>query len=177
MFREVLNLKYGIVAFPSKNLQDLANNYRKRYDPHYAQIAPHITLKDAFEADESAVQNIIAQLTETAANFAPLNIHASRISSFYPTTNAIYFRIEPTEQLANIQKAIQDSIAFGEQKHVFVPHITIAQKLTASEHDDILGQLRMEGIDVQEKIQQIHLVQEQDGKWEVVESFRLNGAE
>ncbi len=177
MFREVMNLKYGIVAFPSKNLQDLANNYRKRYDPHYAQIAPHMTLKDAFEADESAVQDIAAKLTEIASNFAPLKIHASRISSFFPTTNAMYFRIEPTEQLANIQKTIQEKIAFGEQKHVFVPHITIAQKLTASEHDDVFGQLRMSGVDVQEEIQQIHLLKEQDGKWEIVESFRLNGAE
>ena len=29
-------MKYGIVAFPSKKVQDFANSYRKRYDPHYA---------------------------------------------------------------------------------------------------------------------------------------------
>ncbi len=38
-------MKYGIVAFPSKQLQDFANSYRKRYDSHYTKITPHITLK------------------------------------------------------------------------------------------------------------------------------------
>ncbi|MFP3325996.1 hypothetical protein R0K05_23370, partial [Planococcus sp. SIMBA_160] len=26
-------MKYGVVIFPSKKLQDIANSYRKRYDP------------------------------------------------------------------------------------------------------------------------------------------------
>ena len=60
-------MKYGIVAFPSKKLQDLANTYRKRYDPHYAQITPHITLKDAFEADTSQINEISKKLSAIAA--------------------------------------------------------------------------------------------------------------
>lgn len=37
-------------------------------------------------------------------------------------------------------------------KHVFVPHITIAQKMSDSEHDDIFGQLRMTGVDEKDTI-------------------------
>lgn len=170
-----MNLKYGIVAFPSKDLQDLANNYRKRYDPHFAQIAPHMTLKDAFEATDEELDAIVKKLSIVASHFGPLNIHASRISSFYPTTNTIYFRVEPTEQLTNIHQIIGEKVALGEQKHVFVPHITIAQKLTSSEHDDILGQLRMAGVDVKEEIQQFHLVKEHNGHWDIVQSFTLSG--
>ena len=44
-------MKFGVVIFPSKKLQDLVNSYRKRYDPHYALISPHLTL-NAFEANE-----------------------------------------------------------------------------------------------------------------------------
>lgn len=36
---------YGIVAFPQKHVQDKVNALRKRYDPHYSLIPPHITLK------------------------------------------------------------------------------------------------------------------------------------
>lgn len=172
-----MKLKYGIVAFPSKKLQDLADNYRKRYDPHFAQIAPHMTLKDAFEADENELKEIIAKVSEVASTFAPLAIKASRISSFFPTTNAIYFRVEPTDQLSNIHTALQEQIKQGTPKHVFVPHITIAQKLSASEHDDIFGQLRMIGIDEQETIDNIHLLKEENGKWVTVETFNLTGAE
>ena len=101
-------MKYGIVAFPSKKIQDLANTYRKRYDTHYAFITPHMTLKDAFEADDSQIAEITAKLSEIANRIAPVDIHASRISSFYPTTNTLYFRIEPTEQLTNLYNTIQE---------------------------------------------------------------------
>lgn len=171
-------MKYGIVAFPSKKLQDLANMYRKRYDPHYAQITPHMTLKDSFEADEKQIDEISKKLSLIANKFAPLTIHASRISSFFPTTNAIYFRVEPTPQLQKIHTEIQDQLKIGKQKHVFVPHITIAQKMTDSEHDDIYGQLRMIGVNEQETIDRIHLLyQLEDGSWTTYETFRLSGAE
>ncbi|MFJ7650005.1 YjcG family protein [Lysinibacillus sp. NPDC097279] len=171
-------MKYGIVAFPSKKLQDLANTYRKRYDPHYAKITPHMTLKDSFDATEEDIQSIVKQLDDIAANQAPLSIHASRISSFFPTTNAIYFRIEPTEQLQAFHRVIEEKIPFGDSKHVFVPHITIAQKMTDSEHDDIFGQLRMTGVDEKDSIDRIHLLyQLEDGSWTTYETFRLTGAE
>ncbi|CAM5464250.1 hypothetical protein BSAF29S_03331 [Bacillus safensis subsp. safensis] len=31
-------MKYGVVRFPSKKLQDIASSYRKRYDPMYDHI-------------------------------------------------------------------------------------------------------------------------------------------
>lgn len=165
-----------LLHFRQKKLQDLANTYRKRYDPHYALVTPHITLKDPFEADETALNTISAALANVAADYAPLAIHASRISSFFPVTNAIYFRIEPTEQLLSIHKELSEFIPFGEAKHNFVPHITIAQKMTDSEHDDILGQLRMTGVDEEETVDRIHLMyQLEDGSWTAHETFRLTG--
>lgn len=173
-----MNLKYGIIAFPSKKIQDLANTYRKRYDPHYALITPHITLKDAFDADESQIDEISSKLLEISAQYAPLQIHASRISSFYPTTNTIFFRVEPTDQLNNLHQTLQENLNIGEPKHVFVPHITIGQKLSASEHDDIYGQLRMFGVDEKDSIDRFHLLyQLEDGSWTTYETYKLTGAE
>lgn len=171
-------MKYGIVAFPSKKLQDLANTYRKRYDPHFALITPHMTLKDSFDASEEEIQTIVQQLNELVSKHAPLTIHASRISSFFPATNAIYFRIEPTEQLVVLHKELQKSVPFGHEKHTFVPHITIAQKMTDSEHDDVFGQLRMIGVNEKDIIDRIHLVyQLENGSWTTYETFRLTGDE
>lgn len=171
-------MKYGIVAFPSKKLQDLANTYRKRYDPHYAKITPHMTLKDAFDADETQIEEISKKLSVIAKRFAPITIHTSRISSFFPTTNAIYFRVEPTPQLNKIHDEIQEQLQIGKPKYVFVPHITIAQNLSDAEHDDIFGQLRMIGVNEQETIDRIHLLyQLEDGSWTSYETYRLSGAE
>ena len=169
-------MKYGIVAFPKKHIQDLANTYRKRYDPHYAHVTPHMTLKDPFEADALQIGDISAKIQAIASTYAPLEIYASRISSFYPTTNAIYFRVEPTEQLQNLHTELQDSLQIGEPKFVFVPHITIAQKLSDSEHDDIYGQLRMTGVDEKDTIDRLHLLyQLEDGSWTTFETFKLTG--
>ncbi len=171
-------LKYGIIAFPSKKIQDLANTYRKRYDPHYSLVTPHFTLKDAFDADASQIDDISNKLQEISTQFAPLQIHASRISSFYPTTNTLFFRIEPTSQLETLHKTIQETLNIGASKHVFVPHITIAQKLTASEHDDIFGQLRMIGVDEHDIVDRFHLLyQLEDGSWTTYETYKLTGAE
>ena len=169
-------MKYGIVAFPSKKIQDLANTYRKRYDPHYAYVTPHITLKDPFEADTSQMADISVKVQAIVAQYAPLQIHASRISSFYPTTNTIYFRVEPTEQLTSLQQQLQNELQIGEPKFVFVPHITIAQKLSDTEHDDIYGQLRMTGVDEEDTIDRLHLLyQLDDGSWTIYETFKLTG--
>lgn len=171
-------MKYGIVAFPSKKLQDLANTYRKRYDSHYSKITPHITLKEAFEADELEISQISQTITLIAQKFAPLNIQTSRISSFFPITNVLYFKIEPTEQLKKLHQDIQEQLNIGKPKHVFIPHITIAQDITETEHDDLYGQLRMIGVNEQEIIDRIHLVyQLEDGSWTTYETFRLTGAE
>ncbi len=171
-------MKYGIVVFPSKKLQDLANTYRKRYDSHYSKITPHITLKEAFEADETEINKISETIASIAKKYAPLKIHASRISSFFPTTNVIFFRIEPTEQLTNLHQELQKQVNIGKPKHVFIPHITIAQDLTETEHDDIYGQLRMIGVNEQETIDRIHLVyQLEDGSWTTYETYRFSGDE
>lgn len=55
-------MKYGIAIFPSKKLQDKVNSLRKRYDPHYALIPPHITLKTPFEIEDSKYQTLLNKL-------------------------------------------------------------------------------------------------------------------
>lgn len=170
-------MKYGIVAFPSKQTQDLANHYRKRYDTHYSQIPPHFTFVDSFTAEESEINDIVAKVSAVASRFAPIEMHATRVSTFLPVTNAIYFRIEPTPQIHAIHQALVDTLQH-QQKHVFTPHITIAQDLSDAEHDDIIGQLRMVGVDAKETIDRIHLMyQLENGSWSTYDTFRLTGEE
>ena len=69
-------MKFGVVIFPSKRLQDIANSYRKRYDPHYSLITPHLTLKNAFEATEDEVVNIADKLRQIAGKTNALDAAA-----------------------------------------------------------------------------------------------------
>ncbi|MDQ0215635.1 2'-5' RNA ligase [Oikeobacillus pervagus] len=165
-------MKYGIVAFPSKKLQDLANSYRKRYDPHYSLIPPHLTLKAPFEADENQLNEIVIKLQKISKSNKPFPLHVYKVSSFEPVNNVIYFKAEINEDL---QKIYQDLHEFGDQPpYSFVPHITIAQKLSHSEYSDVFNSLRMVGIEHQEEIDRFHLLYQLDNEsWTVYETFRL----
>jgi 2'-5' RNA ligase len=168
-------MNYGVVIFPSKNLQDLANSYRKRYDPHYALIPPHLTLKNVFSADDDQIKDIADNLRNIAKNYDPFNLKAYKVSSFQPVNNVIYFKVEPTPELEGLHHDMhKKNILNDEPEFAFVPHITIAQKLSNDEHSDIYGSLSMLGVDHEETIDRFHLLyQLENGSWTVFETFRL----
>lgn len=169
-------MKYGIVAFPSKKVQDFANSYRKRYDPHYALITPHMTIKGVFEADSNEIKVLAQKVTEVVKNHNPFTLKVAKVSSFAPVTNAIYFNVTMTDELLSLHDDLH-SIEFNDKEnYTFVPHITIAQKLTATEHDDIYPQLKMIGAEFEEELDRLHLLyQLEDGSWTIYETFRLSG--
>lgn len=166
-------MKYGIVIFPSKKLQDLANSYRKRYDPHYALIPPHLTLKAAFETDMD-VDTITEKLVEIAKKYEPFTLNIRKVSSFQPLNNTIYFKAEKDPVLEGLYENLYDALPGQRPEHPFVPHITIGQKLSNDEHSDVYGQLRMLGLEHEEIVDRFHLVyQLENGSWTVYETFRL----
>jgi len=168
-------VKYGVVAFPSKKLQDLANSYRKRYDPHYAQITPHLTIKGVFEANDQEIEEVSKAIKEVTNKHRPFELNVSKVGTFAPITNTIYFKAILNDELAALHNDLNNDF-FGEKpEFAFVPHVTIAQKLTSGEHDDIIGQLKMIGVDHTEIIDRLHLTyQLEDGSWTVYETFRLD---
>ncbi|KAA0966707.1 hypothetical protein FQ087_10915 [Sporosarcina sp. ANT_H38] len=168
-------MKFGIVAFPSKKLQDLANAYRKRYDPHYALITPHLTLKGVFEANDQEIEQVAKAIKEITKKHGPFELSVSKVGTFAPITNTIYFKAVLNDELAALHKDLNNDF-FGEKpEFAFVPHVTIAQKLSSGEHDDIIGQLKMIGVDHTETIDRLHLTyQLEDGSWTVYETFRLD---
>lgn len=167
-------MKYGIVAFPSKKLQDLANGYRKRYDPHYALITPHMTLKGPFEANDKEIEEVANKLQGITKKNQPFELTVSKVSTFAPITNTIYFKVAPNDELLALHKDLNSNFFEDESDFSFVPHVTIAQGLTSGEHDDIINQLKMIGVDHSELIDRIHLLyQLEDGSWTVYETFRL----
>jgi len=166
-------MKYGIVIFPSKKLQDLANSYRKRYDPHYALIPPHLTLRSAFETDVDAVQ-LTDKLEEIAKKYEPFHLSIQKVSSFEPINNSIHFKAVLTDELNGLHHDLYRELPGEEPEHPFVPHVTIAQKLSNDEHSDVFGSLRMLGIDHEETVDRFHLVyQLENGSWSAYETFRL----
>jgi 2'-5' RNA ligase len=167
-------MKFGVAIFPSKKLQDLANSYRKRYDPNYTLISPHLTLKAPFEASEEQTGQITKRLKEIAKKFKPFPLRVLKVSSFKPVNNVIYFKVDPTEELVKLHEELHTNMIGGKPEYSFIPHITIGQKLSDDEHSDVYGQLKMMEIEHEEIIDRFHLLyQLENGPWTVYETFRL----
>lgn len=169
-------MTYGIAIFPSKEISDAANELRKRYDPRFDFIQPHITLKEAFKVEENALPAVIATLKEIANQTKPFEIEVNKVSTFAPVTNTIYFKVEPNESLISLYDQFHSNKLPGESAYNFVPHITIAQELAEDEISDIYGTLKMKQVEFTDKIDAFHLCQQEaDGTWNIVESFALKG--
>lgn len=165
-------MKYGIAIFPSEEIQKEANAYRKRYDPKYTLIKPHITLKSAFELDPSKRDEIVEELKKIAENTKPFHIKITKVSSFAPVTNTIYFKVEPTEELTKLHELVHTGKFPSEREFAFVPHITIAQDLLDGEYADVYSRLRMIEVYFEDVVDRFHLCYESDdGSWEVFETF------
>ncbi|HJE20467.1 MAG TPA: 2'-5' RNA ligase family protein [Aliicoccus persicus] len=168
-------MNLGIVLFPSKELQDKVNEYRMRYDAHFALIPPHITIKDEFEIDPADKDKVIDYVKNVAKNHSPVEVAIKKVSSFEPTSHVIYFKVNKNDEIVALYEALNDGDFYGVNKHPFVPHFTIGQKFSSvQEHDDVYSTLNMVGIEHTEVIDEITLCQrEDDGEWKVLESFKL----
>ncbi|RYG72130.1 hypothetical protein EU245_11620 [Lentibacillus lipolyticus] len=165
-------MKYGIVAFPSKPIQDEINSYRKRYDSHYALIPPHLTLKEEFEADDKKIDELITELKHIANDTEPITININKVSTFAPVTNTLYLKVEPKQELYDLSDKMHTDKFPGSRTYSFVPHITIAQKLSDDEYSDIYGSISMKDIQLEDTIDRFNLVyQLENGIWTVYETF------
>ncbi len=166
-------MKYGVVIFPSKKIQDYANSLRKRYDSNYALIPPHLTLKASFDATEDQIRDIASKIEDIAQNSSPVSIRIKKFSTFTPVNNVIYLKVEPTPEIDSLHQQLLMNFSGGTEYN-FVPHITVGQNLSDDEHSDVYGTLRMNEINFEETADRIHLLyQLENGSWTVYETFRL----
>lgn len=165
-------MKYGIAIFPSKPIQDEANAYRKRYDPKYALIPPHITLKESFLADDATITTLVDELKIIANTIDPFSIEITKVGSFAPVTNTIYLKVEPAQALIHMFEKMHEGNFPQNMEHSFVPHITIGQKLSDGEYSDVYGSLNMKTVQLEDKVDRFQLLYQLDnGSWTVYETF------
>lgn len=168
-------MKYGVAIFPSKEIQDEANSYRMRYDPHYALIPPHVTVKEPFEADSEELKDLVKELKTIAKETSPFPLRVLKVSSFFPVTNTIYLKVDPVKELMNLNDRLHSGDLPKEQTFAFVPHITIAQKLSDDEFSDVFGSLKLQEFNMECTVDRFQLMyQLENGAWTVHETFTFD---
>ncbi|KJL05050.1 MULTISPECIES: YjcG family protein [Priestia] len=167
-------MKFGVVLFPSKKLQDVANSYRKRYDSHYSLIPPHLTLKEVFEATEDQIDEIAANLRKIAEETNPFTLNVTKVSSFSPANNVIYLKVEQKPELTSLYNKLHKGNLEQPTEYSFIPHITIGQRLSDDEHLDVYSQLKLVDVAHEETVDRFHLMYQLENEtWTVFETFRL----
>lgn len=166
----------GLALIPSKSFQEEVNAYRKRYDTHYAQIMPHITVKSQFEVNDADLDSVKKEIETRIKGISSIDIHATKASSFKPVNNVIYFKVAKNDELEEIFNRFDTDDFYGKAEHQFVPHFTIAQGLSSQEFEDIYGQVELAGVDHKEVIDELSLLQyhSEDDKWNIIDTFKLN---
>lgn len=168
---------YGIVVFPEKHVQDFANSWRRRHDPHYTAVPAHLTVRYAEDWSDDELQLAVAHLEQTTAKLPAFSIHLNRVSTFFPVSHVLYLALEDTVSMQKLQESVcSGPLAIVEPKYVYTPHVTIGQEISADELHDLFGNLRMQSIDLTSRIDRIHLMyQTENGSWTAYQSFLLRG--
>lgn len=165
-------MNYGIAFFPSNHIQNAANSYRKRYDPRYSLIPPHVTLKDKFHIPDDELDEIVAELKKIANETKPFPYAIEKVSSFEPVTNTIYFKITPTPEIMELERKLHSGKLKNTRKHPFVPHVTLAQELSHVEFTDVLGRFNMEEHKYEDVVDRFQLLyQLENESWTVYDTF------
>ncbi|MEK3885227.1 2'-5' RNA ligase family protein [Paenibacillus sp. PL2-23] len=168
---------YGIALFPDKEVQDAANSWRIRHDPHYCHIPAHMTLREAEEWDDVKLERAVKHLDAVSASFKPFEVTFNRVSTFFPVSNTLYYALEDPSQVDNLHRAICSGPGMQQPyNYVYTPHVTIGRKLQEEELHDLYGNLRMTEIRLSSYIDRIHLLyQTEQGGWTAYQSFQLKG--
>lgn len=165
-------MNYGIAIFPSKVIQDDANALRKRYDPSYALIPPHITLKSPFKMDDTLRDELIGELKKVTKDTKPFKVNINKVSTFAPLTNTVYYKVEPIPELTKLNEQLNKENFPKSNELAFVPHITIAQNLLQDEFSDVYGTLQLTHVQFEDVVDRIQLCyQLENGSWTVFETF------
>ncbi|MFS0727643.1 2'-5' RNA ligase family protein [Paenibacillus sp. 1P07SE] len=167
----------GLVIFPSRTVQDFANSWRKRLDPRYSAIQPHLTLRSGLEVDEEALAAITTHLEQETAVQPAFTIRYNRASTFYPVSQVIYLALEDPRPVIALYGALcTGPLAEPSQPYVYTPHVTLGQELSPDELHDVHASIRQEAIDFTDRVDRIHLLyQTANGSWTAYQSFLLRG--
>ncbi|WP_214629166.1 2'-5' RNA ligase family protein [Paenibacillus agaridevorans] len=166
---------FGICVFPEKNVQDEANKWRIRHDPHYCNIPPHMTIREAEEWDESTLKLAVDHLSKSTASLSPFKVTFNRVSTFFPVTPTLYFALEDPAPVLTLQETIcTGQLAQTLHNYVYTPHITIGRNMPPGELHDLYGNLRMKQMKLTTVIDRVHLLyQTEQGGWTAYQSFQL----
>lgn len=167
----------GIAVFPTTEVQDFANSYRKRFDPHYSMINPHLTIRDKEEWTNEQLDAAVKHLERVTASFSPFTLQFNRFTSLYPSSNTIIIGLENRVHMELLHEAVCSQVLQEHHvQHPYHPHLAIGQQMSNDELQDVLSSLSKIPVNFTCFIDRVHLLYQTDnGAWTTYQTFLLKG--
>jgi 2'-5' RNA ligase len=146
------------VIWPDAETQKSVNEIRKKYDPHFTIIAPHITI--IFPTDiEIPIEDVISRLANAVEGFRPFDVRLNRVSSVnllasdwpdgtaallaYPNAENAIFLLSGKGSVEILELKERLSVALGLDTPLiqYPPYLTLGQTLSKKAYEAALRAL------------------------------------
>lgn len=115
----------AIHIFPEFDQVDLIQSIRKKYDPLYTCIPPHITLVFPFESEITNI-DLYRHVKQAVTGFQPFAIHLEEITA----SNGYYLFLnvkQGNDQIIALHDRLYSGplASYRSYRHTYLPHLTV----------------------------------------------------
>lgn len=148
----------GGVIWPDSETQKSVDEIRRKYDPHFDLIAPHITI--IFPADTTiAPRNVIGRLAKSVEGFRPFKVRLDRVSSvnlladdwpagtsallaYQNARNAVFLLTgEGSREIIELKERLAAAVSLDTPLVHYPPYLTLGQTLSQAAYREALEAL------------------------------------
>lgn len=176
--------KFFIAILPPKKISKEILEFQKEIESNYgakhAQKAPpHITVIPPFDANEVPIESLIKKLQLYDFGGESIEIKLENFQTFDQRT--LFVDVAKNERLEHFSKAVkllfnhQKIIPQRQEKHFFVPHITLANRdLRKSDFKAVANEFKKRIYQRNFFLNQLSVLKLEGRKWELFEIINVN---
>jgi 2'-5' RNA ligase len=159
---------HAVVHYPEIDTH-LINQFRKKYDPQYHLIEPHITLMFPL-SDFFCESDLTHHVESVVENLEPFPIHLQGLQR--STDNYLFLLLtDGNADVINLHTAFYTGIlaAYKSEDLPYVPHLTLGSfSGNADTYSEVLEEAEQLGLDYHCKLDRIHMLKINDEKTQIV---------
>jgi 2'-5' RNA ligase len=118
---------YGVVVPVPGGIARIANRIRRRYDPYFLRIGPHVTVLPPRPLPLTH-REIGAEVARIAASMEPFDVALGSVRSFLPAKPVLFAGVRRGRSgFERLHRRLARGPLRGEESFPFVPHLTLGR--------------------------------------------------
>lgn len=159
--------RLGVVLLVPQPLSTQVDGLRRALgDGSRERIAPHVTLVPPVNVAERDLPAALQAVRKAASSIDPLALTLGPVETFLPVSPTAYLAVggapEQVDALTTLRAGCLAGPLARDVQHEYVPHVTVADELSAERLEQAVSVLRDFGADV--AFDRVHVMYEQPGR-------------